>query len=306
MINQELLKTMETANKLRNIVGKQQQSIATFSEPILQEMRSIQAAVQPTLEAMNPLVVDMVETWREMLRPIQDAIELINTQYGDSIAKLIQKIRPMKAVDIMRNNQYVYWQPLHNELVDAIIGADDVDDVLLKFEIENNEAKVEDTIRSCIDSKLLGENKRMFCQATDAYRRGDCDLSIVALFSILDGLLTKSSGSIKTNMRVRMERILEKMDSDAMLESDECSILILGMTFCSTIESLSESIPFSDDEPQKLNRHWIVHGRSTREIKPIDCIKLINCIYGVILIERLSSEQFQLDNKENTEHSAEN
>ena len=286
---------METANKLKNIVGKQQQSIATFSEPILQEMRSIQAAVQPTLEAMTPLVVDMVETWREMLRPIQDAIELINTQYGDSIAKLIQKIRPMKAVDIMRNNQYVYWQPLHNELVDAIIGADDVDDVLLKFEIENNEAKVEDTIRSCIDSKLLGENKRMFYQATDAYRRGDCDLSIVALFSILDGLLTKSSGSIKTNM-----------DSDAMLESDECSILILGMTFCSTIESLSESIPFSDDEPQKLNRHWIVHGRSTREIKPIDCIKLINCIYGVILIERLSSEQFQLDNKENTEHSAEN
>ena len=44
------------------------------------------------------------------------------------------------------------------------------------------------------------------------------------------------------------------------------------------IEQLYSSYKFSELEPHFLNRHWLMHGRSSFEINEMDCIRLLNAI----------------------------
>jgi hypothetical protein len=60
--------------------------------------------------------------------------------------------------------------------------------------------------------------------------------------------------------------------------------LALFMTFNATAISFYRTIPFSDEEPDYLNRNWIMHGRSQSENTRIDFIKLLRFLYGIILI----------------------
>ena len=51
---------------------------------------------------------------------------------------------------------------------------------------------------------------------------------------------------------------------------------------------------FSAEEPEEINRHWLLHGRSEYDISEIDCIRLINAIQSLCMI-------YDTDNKCETE-----
>ena len=73
-----------------------------------------------------------------------------------------------------------------------------------------------------------------------------------------------------------------------------------AMTFNTFAKSFYETIPFSDEEPQLLNRNWIMHGRSQREYKRIDCIKLLRFLYGIILVDYIDSQGIVPNNEESS------
>ena len=72
-------------------------------------------------------------------------------------------------------------------------------------------------------------------------------------------------------------------------DHDEYATLTLALTLEKTLDSFSAFSDFSKKEPKGLNRHWIAHGRSTRKKTKLDCVKMINLIYGLLLIEQLDS-----------------
>jgi len=56
--------------------------------------------------------------------------------------------------------------------------------------------------------------------------------------------------------------------------------LLLYQSLKSYIEEFTiNGYKFNKDEPTYLNRNWVLHGRTTKEIATIDCIKLIRAFY---------------------------
>ena len=286
MMNEEVLRSLAVANKLKI----HQQTVA-MAEPVMKSMVAMQKTVQPMLDAMTPFAI-MALNIQATLSPIFSVVEQFNAQFAETIATLTKSIRPVMAIDILRKNQFVYWYRLQEEFVDRIIEAEDMDSMLLEFETQNGNAVLNDVVDGCVESNLLGGNKRRFIQAVEAYRMEAYDISAVALLSVLDGLLASCSGKNpkRTNMLDHAEKILKKLKLGGTVNNEEYSRLILCMTFYSAIESLTKTVYFDEDEPKELNRHWVMHGRSSRVITQLDCIKLMNCIYGAILIDKLESD----------------
>ena len=286
MMNEEVLRSLAVANKLRIY-----QQTAAMAEPVMKSMVAMQKTVQPMLDAMTPFAI-MALNIQATLSPIFSVVEQFNAQFAETIATLAKSIRPVMAIDILRKNQFVYWYRLQEEFVDRIIEAEDMDSMLLEFETQNGNAVLNDVVDGCVESNLLGGNKRRFIQAVEAYRMEAYDISAVALLSILDGLLATCSGENPriTSMPTHAKKILEKLELGDRINNDEYARLVLFMTFNSTIELLTRPVHFDEDEPKELNRHWIMHGRSRRVITQLDCIKLMNCIYGTIIIDKLECD----------------
>ena len=244
-----------------------------FVPPMIEVANKIQQAVQPTIDVLNSI--------QAIIQPIIEAATPV-------IVSIASCVRPMRAVEKLRKHQYVYWLPLEEDFVENVICSDDVEDVLFLFSIRDEGKRLNGVIESCKKELLIKENNLIFSQAIDAYRHEAYDLSIVGLLAVLDGILSEFSGDNTTKMKKRMEEIVEKLDNSKSLQEEEYAVLTLGLTFYSTVESLSKSIDFSIREPEEINRHWIMHGRSIRKKTPLECIKIIHCIYGAILINNLS------------------
>ena len=218
-----------------------------------------------------------------------DASETDIARTRDEIETLISETKqwfekimlPIRATIKLAEKQYVSLGYLDEKLADEIMSAENVD-ALLNEKIE---------IRKHIDTAIneLQEDARiksydiLFQQAITAYKIELYDLAVLGLFAIIDGLLsdiTKDRGSVK--IKQRTEKAL-KIDSFHVPEDDaafnvatqKASLLIVS-------ELLSESRPFSEAEPETLNRHWAMHGRTRTKKTKTDCEKLILFIYGLM------------------------
>jgi len=107
---------------------------------------------------------------------------------------------------------------------------------------------------------------------------------------MIDRLLSEYSGQItSTSIKNRVEVITEKVESsgDATLDEVEINDFVLISTYTKTIELFGANSNFDKDEPE-LNRHWIAHGRMNRSMEKIDNIRLINILYGTILMNQMA------------------
>lgn len=88
----------------------------------------------------------------------------------------------------------------------------------------------------------------------------------------------------------RSTSILKRIEDTETIESDDIAVLVLVCTFQKATDSISLPIKFTENEPDRLNRHFIMHGRSKTNFTKLDCVKLIILIYGLILLDDLSVE----------------
>lgn len=108
----------------------------------------------------------------------------------------------------------------------------------------------------------------------------------------LDRILSDLSGMItSTSISKRVEELKNKVskDGEAGLDEFELNDYILISTFTSTVDAFGATVKFDEAEPD-LNRHWIAHGRMTRSIEKIDCIRIINMLYGTLLMAKLGGK----------------
>lgn len=280
---QPTIHAMAAAGNISSGLIKQQKIMEHLTTPV------VQSAVTQIADALAP-AASMISAWQEMFKPLRESIAFLNTEYFSVIAKIDKIRRPLIAAETLGENQYVHWMPLTSQQIDAIISADELDDILYDIETANKNEKINSTIEDTIDCNQLQNHQRLYEQAIEAYRRGDYDIAMVGMLAVIDGLLSKYSGSVATGMKSRMEQICRNINAGISVKETEFSVLMLIRTFSSTIGDLSERVEFSADEPQNLNRHWIMHGRSTRKFTALDCMKLINCIYGILLLGSLNEK----------------
>ena len=116
------------------------------------------------------------------------------------------------------------------------------------------------------------------------------DIAAVGFTAIIDAVLSEATQNPTHRPKDRYSAVLDKLMAEEFVADEEHATLILFMTFNASEKSFYETIPFSDEEPQLLNRNWIMHARSQREYTRIDCIKLLRFLYGIILVDYIDSQ----------------
>jgi hypothetical protein len=220
---------------------------------------------------------------------------LIGGAIYEDVAKfgvvLYEAFKPLIVAQKLGEVQYVYWDYINNDFIELIIASKNIDELLYKLNETNDCKTVEFAISSCNEHILVSPYIPLFTQTIIAYREEKYDLAVLGLLSIVDGLLTDVSEDDTTNISKRTEAIMKRAENNELLDDDEISLIMLSLTFQKTVEILSAKSNFSGSEPENLNRHWIMHGRSRRRKTKLDCIKLINFIYGILLINNYAEQE---------------
>ena len=212
-------------------------------------------------------------------------------RFKEAIENAAPVILSMDTLTKLGESQFVYWNYFDSEFMKLISFSDNVNKTLREIHEKSKYKEMDKTMELCYNHILISPYKKIFSQSENAYRQKYYDLSLVGFLSIIDGLLSDVSCSAKlTSIFKRGECILKKLRKEKLssFRNEELAYVTLMFTFKSTMESLSTNVPFTEKEPKNLNRHWIMHGRSRRRKTKLDCLKLVNFIYGIILINDFS------------------
>lgn len=251
------------------------------------------SAFENTMHRLNEVIqpiIRAVELFHQMMQPIYDAIE----QYKPKIAEFgkiaAEAVRPLIAIEKMGDSQYVYWDYMDKAFVNDLVISDNVNKTLRAYIVRDHNRKIDATIEKSRLSPLMKKHLRIYDQSVTAFNDGNNDLAVIGLTTIFDGLLADISKNNTSRLKPRIDTIKEKLKKNEILNQNEYAMLTLAITFEKTIDSFSANSEFSKKEPKGLNRHWIAHGRSLRKKTKLDVVKMINLIYGMLLINELDDQ----------------
>ena len=242
---------------------------------------NIQAITRPVMETLQNIQLT--------LQPIVEAFEKYKPNIVGIGQVLLKLSRHFSAIEKLGDAQFVFWDYMFEELVDEIADAVNINKTLREQLIRDRFSAVNKTIEKTLSSVVMQKHKRLYSQSVNAFRSGDSDLAVTGFTSVFDGLLADTSGNPTSRLGPRINAIKQKLDNDELLDHDEYAMITLAMTLEKTLDSFSAPSDFKRKEPKGLNRHWIAHGRSTRKKTKLDCVKMINLIYGLLLIGDIES-----------------
>lgn len=257
-------------------------NIPDFS-PVIKTLNAIQETTKP--------FDDVMLKFNEIMRPLHEFAESVQLQFREVSVAVSEAIRPLRSAEMLGEAQYVYWNYMSSEFVDTIINSQNVNQTLEELIVQKRLLTVDDTIEKCRANPYMHCYTHIFNQSVRAIKNGQLDLAVIGLTSIIDGLLTDTSGNHTTKIATRASAIMDKLEENETVDSDEYALMTLMLTFEKTMELFSANSDFKGEEPKELNRHWIMHGRSRRRKTELDCVKLINLIYGILLIDEFGKKE---------------
>ncbi len=233
------------------------------------------------------VLIGIFEPYRELSEKFNASFE----SYLPALERISEISNKYGAIVKLGRNQYVLRMPVSKEFVEEVNKTNDREtiDAAIESHIEHTNT-VKETIEQI--KREIGSNE-FFEQAVCAFYRNEYSLAILGFVSVLDRMLSKCSEQI-LNVRIgsRVKAILQKVEQKGDLYIDELEEkdYALLLTYKDALDSFGKDSKFLEDEPKELNRHWIMHGRSNRVYSRLDCIKIINMIYGTIRMSELGLE----------------
>ena len=204
------------------------------------------------------------------------------------------------AIDKLIENQFVFTDNLTPGLAHEIYQGADVDEIMNRYYFNNDGQNMKKLIQRCKGSDYIQEYRELYRQILNAYDREDYLLACIGLFSLVDGLLADCSGINKTGFQKRLDCIADIFADKAELNEIDRKMLCIYDAFKKFDCSVFKDSRFSEEEPQAVNRHWDVHGRTHRKHTRLDFLKVLLWLDAVIY---LSDKDVQLERKrESDEH----
>ncbi|NLI55135.1 MAG: hypothetical protein GX417_12610 [Clostridiales bacterium] len=235
-------------------------------------------------EQLQDLIPQLKDAQAKFNILLQDAITQIKPfeiQYQEQ-SKTLAEIS--KVQQILTDHQIVYWNFLDSKFIRRILSSKNIDRYLAQIFNRKNSRELKNTISACSRFVNKTASRTLFHESIYAFYNNKYTLCIVGLVAIMDYLLSQSSGSTVTSIANRVKLIEQKIINNFELITSELSEILLCSTFSSVMISISENTNFNEPEPVKLNRHWIMHGRSHRKYTSFDCMKIIRIIYALLTI----------------------
>lgn len=222
----------------------------------------IQEITRPALEALQNI--------QSTLQPIVEALEQYKPKVAEIGQALLQASRRFSAIRKMGDAQFVFWDYMTEEYVDAIVDSENINKTLREQMIRERFSKVYRTIDKTLSSAVMHKHKRLYSQSVKAFRNGGNDLAVTGFTSVFDGLLADTSGNPAASLKPRINVIKHKLENDELLDHDEYAMITFAMTLEKSLDALSvydfRLVIFGDsDMIRKLqeigdNRIWIINS----------------------------------------------
>ena len=112
-------------------------------------------------------------------------------------------------------------------------------------------------------------------------------------------MLADVSEQTTTNFKRRLDVVKEKMGNERKLSEIDRKTFCIYQAFKSFDTSVFCNSNLSGQEPQSVNRHWDLHGRTHRKHSKIDFLKVLLWLDAIIF---LSSQDIQESEEVNDGH----
>lgn len=233
--------------------------------------------------------------WEENAEAIIKTCETLNQIRNDTLI-LIQKGAETynnwyTANEKLAAEQYVFTDYLSRSFAKQL-----VDTKCCREEIEHyyfdEGSKRFNALVNRLSTYPIIKDRPLFLDVLKAYSAKMYHIACLGLFSLLDGLLSEITQDTCTSCKKKAERILDDAKEDCLdLSMGERKIMNVYTALPIVVASLFGFSDFSQEEPEQLNRNWIVHGRSHRAFEKHDCLKLFMCLEGILMISDIHSKE---------------
>lgn len=150
------------------------------------------------------------------------------------------------------------------------------------FEKHYDDKELKKSSKHILKSNISEHSKKVFVECIDILNIGKYASSTTTLLTLLEGILSEF-GDDQTD--IRMKRIcrfqMDKTKSDKKIINH-----LIWVSLFKFIDKLYNKREFNQNEPNQINRHWILHGRSKRELDKIDAIRIVNAIHSLVTIDK--------------------
>lgn len=287
--NEELKRALQRLKDIQEMVDKTIPVVLkdTLSSP------AFQAAFGLAEQTKNvvPDYIKQIAEQIERVAPYEQTFQNFLSNITPSLIKIAKVSAPLGAIHKLGKAEYVVWNRIDGDLVERLASIQDNKSVIHCVDLwlrEKEYEPVDDTIDKLKECEGISGDF-LFIQSIEAYNTGAYNLAATGLTAINDRLLSEYTGMI-TNVSIskRVEKLKEKINKGGETTLDDLDFkeFALISSYTNALESFGASSSFEDQEPD-LNRHWIMHGRMSRRMERIDCIRIINILYGTILMNEL-------------------
>ncbi len=257
-------------------IGDLAKTLSAVMEPFYSIKASIQNNIAPALLSFaraTKQITESAQTNFEKIRPV-----ILSTVQGLTTLSQIYD-----TAEKLGKRQFILVSHIPNELVERALAGEDVE--RLASEYLTTDELIQRTAQYCglQDSLLLQ-------QTIKALYDGSYNLAMLGLMAYLDRALSEQSGMIKKiNFRLRYETIYRKRNEQGELYLDEMEgkDFLVFLTYNEAIDGIGDDEGFDKEEPQEVNRNWLMHGRTDKVYTRLDCVKVLNMIYGTIRLGEL-------------------
>ena len=163
---------------------------------------------------------------------------------------------------------------------------DDVNLFLKSYFIEEDYFHAKNMIEKIKNSSIREGLKNLIEECWKAFRNDFYAVCGIALISAIEGILSEFSDNKNS---VNMIKVCKKKVES--FQEDESPIQKhVWLSYNNFIKNLYQYSDFTTGEPENINRHWLLHGRSEFEINELDCIRLFNAIESLCMIVNIENK----------------
>jgi len=156
----------------------------------------------------------------------------------------------------------------------------DINEFLYSYFVQDDYRVKHHMVDSILASHIKSGIKKMTTECWVSFQNGLYAICSTALLSVIEGILSEFS---EDKQDVRMMKVCQRY-VDTLPANGSIIEKHTWISYNRFIRNLYEKSDFSACEPEKVNRHWLLHGRSEYEINELDCIRLFNAVASLCMI----------------------
>ncbi len=218
------------------------------------------------------------ERMNELRKSMQDQIYENTTRSIDEFDETLDKL-----IDKLASEGWTLPAELGTYAVNALSNIEEIEGInqfLVMFFKQNDYELANKMVDSILSSSISEGLKKMIRECWAAFQGHLYAICATSLLVVIEGVLSEFS---EDKGNVKMMKVCQKQVDDFPTGGSTIA-KHTWISYNQFIQNLYKNCDFNSEEPEEINRHWLLHGRSDYEITELDCIRLFNAVQSLCIV----------------------